>query len=262
MNENTDLILETTIDNRVATLTLNRPNKFNALSEEMLAELQTTLTAIGKDDSVAVIILNARGRAFCAGHDLRQMRSKHGEEYYQALFSSCSDMMQTIRKIPQPVIASVQGLATAAGCQLVATCDLAIAANTAQFAVSGINLGLFCSTPSVALSRSINSKRALEMLLTGEFIDADTAVEYGLINHSVEPDLLDSTTRQLAGKIAAKPKSARTIGKSMFYAQQPKNLDEAYQYAAQVMATNMMDAETVEAVDNFLNKKTTPPPNS
>ena len=255
MNANPESVLELVVDNQVATLTLNRPDKFNALSEELLSELQRNLSTIGKDESIAVVILAARGRAFCAGHDLRQMRSNHSEEYYQSLFSQCSQMMQTIRKIPQPVIASVQGLATAAGCQLVATCDLALAANTAQFAVSGVNPGLFCSTPSVALSRNVNSKRSLEMLLTGEFIDADTAVEYGLINHSVAPEELDTLTRNLANKIANKPKSARKVGKSMFYAQLPKNTDEAYQYAAGVMATNMMDAETVDAVDSFLNKK-------
>lgn len=251
----TESVLESVVDNQVATLTLNRPDKFNALSEELLSELQTTLTAIGKDETIAVVILAARGRAFCAGHDLRQMRGNHSQEYYTELFSQCSEMMKTIRKIPQPVIASVQGLATAAGCQLVATCDLAVAANTTQFAVSGINLGLFCSTPSVALSRNINSKRALEMLLTGEFIDAATAMEYGLINHSVEPDQLEAVTRSLADKIANKPISARRVGKSMFYAQLPRDIDDAYQYAAGVMATNMMEAETVEAVDNFLNKK-------
>ncbi len=255
MNATPESILELVVDNQVATLTLNRPDKFNALSEELLTELQNTLSTIGRDESIAVVILAARGRAFCAGHDLRQMRGNHSEEYYQSLFSQCSQMMQTVRKIPQPVIASVQGLATAAGCQLVATCDLALAANTAQFAVSGINLGLFCSTPSVALSRNVNSKRALEMLLTGEFIDADTAVEYGLINHSVAPEELATLTRNLADKIAGKPKSARKVGKSMFYAQLPKNTDDAYQYAAGVMASNMMDAETVDAVDSFLNKK-------
>jgi len=257
VNANTESVLESIVDNQVATLTLNRPDKFNALSEELLGELQTALSTIGKDDSIAVVILAARGRAFCAGHDLRQMRGNHSEEYYQTLFTQCSQMMQTIRQIPQPVIASVQGLATAAGCQLVATCDLAIAANTAQFAVSGINLGLFCSTPSVALSRNVNSKRALEMLLTGEFIDADTAVEYGLINRSVAPEQLDTHIRNLADKIASKPKSARKIGKSMFYTQLPKDINDAYQYAAGVMATNMMDAETVDAVDSFLNKKRT-----
>ncbi len=262
VNKELDPILESKVTGNVATLTLNRPNKFNALSEEMLAELQTALSEIGKDGSIAVVILNARGRAFCAGHDLRQMRENHAEDYYRTLFDTCSTMMQTIRNIPQPVIASVQGLATAAGCQLVATCDLAVAAHTAQFAVSGINLGLFCSTPSVALSRSINSKRALEMLLTGDFIDAETAVEYGLINHSIEADQLDEFTKNLANKIASKPKSARTVGKSLFYAQQSKNLNDAYQYAARVMANNMMDAETLEAVDNFLNKKPLKPSNS
>ncbi len=255
MSASPETVLELVVSDQVATLTLNRPNKFNALSEELLKELQSNLSTIGKDESIAVVILAAHGRAFCAGHDLKQMRGNHSEEHYQSLFNQCSQMMQTIRKIPQPVIASVQGLATAAGCQLVATCDLALAANTAQFAVSGINLGLFCSTPSVALSRNVNSKRALEMLLTGEFIDADTAVEYGLINHSVAPENLDALTRDLADKIASKPKSARKIGKSMFYTQLPKNIDEAYQYSAAVMASNMMDAETVDAVDSFLNKK-------
>ena len=255
MNDKAESILLTRVDNHIATFTLNRPNKFNALSEELLDELQSAFVEAGSDDSIAVIILEARGRAFCAGHDLRQMRSNHAKEYYQTLFNNCSTMMQSIRKIPQPVIASVQGLATAAGCQLVATCDLAVASNTAQFAVSGINLGLFCSTPSVALSRNINSKRALEMLLTGEFIDADTAVEYGLINHSVEPEQLTTITQRLAETIAGKPASARRIGKSMFYAQQPQSTSAAYEYAAQVMATNMMDAETIEAVDNFLNKR-------
>lgn len=255
MNTDSESVLEFEVENQIATITLNRPDKFNALSEELLSELQQSLDTIGRDESIAVVILAAHGRAFCAGHDLKQMRGNHSLEYYTALFNQCSQMMQTVRRIPQPVIASVQGLATAAGCQLVATCDLAIAANTAQFAVSGINLGLFCSTPSVALSRNINSKRALEMLLTGEFIDADTAVEFGLINHSVDPDQLQALTRSLAAKIANKPASARKIGKSMFYTQLPKETTEAYQYAAGVMATNMMEAETIDAVDNFLNKK-------
>lgn len=248
-------LLQVTEDSNIATFTLNRPDKFNALSEELLSELQQAFTRIGTNREIAVVILNARGRAFCAGHDLRQMRNQHAEDYYQTLFTRCSTMMQSIRSIPQPVIASVQGLATAAGCQLVATCDLALAANTAQFAVSGINLGLFCSTPSVALSRNINTKRALEMLLTGDFIDAPTAVEYGLVNHSVEPDELHTRTLELANKIAAKPASARAVGKSMFYAQQSKNIPDAYQYAAEVMAGNMMATETVEAVDNFLHKR-------
>ncbi len=257
MNQTVKPLLDLSTDGQIATLTLNRPDKFNALSQELLQELQTALTDIRNDPSVAAVILAARGRAFCAGHDLKQMRANHSENYYQSLFSQCSQMMQTIRQLPQPVIASVQGLATAAGCQLVATCDLAIAANTAKFAVSGINLGLFCSTPSVALSRNINNKRALEMLLTGDFIDADTAVEYGLINHSVEPEELEQHTNSLAQRIASKPASARRVGKSMFYTQLPKPLDDAYNYAAEVMANNMMDAETVEAVDNFLNKKHT-----
>ena len=251
----TDQLLLRENDQGVTRLTLNRPDKFNALSEELLAELKQTLSDIKANENIATVILAANGKAFCAGHDLRQMRAHHDSGYYQNLFSSCSEVMQLIGELPQPVIAEVQGIATAAGCQLVATCDLAVASRSARFAVSGINLGLFCSTPSVALSRNVNSKRSLEMLLTGEFIDADTAVEYGLINHSVAPEELDTLTRNLANKIANKPKSARKVGKSMFYAQLPKNTDEAYQYAADVMATNMMDAETVDAVDSFLNKK-------
>ena len=252
------LLLQDT-DQGVTRLTLNRPDKFNALSEELLAELKHTLSAIRSDEEVAVVVLAANGRAFCAGHDLRQMRSKHSDSYYQTLFSSCSEVMQLIGELPQPVIAEVQGIATAAGCQLVATCDLAIAAQSAQFAVSGINLGLFCSTPAVALCRNIQRKRAFEMLVTGDFIDADTAAVYGLINYSVEASRLRETTDALARKIASKPLAARKVGKAMFYQQLSKDLSDAYQFSGNVMASNMMDAETVEHVDAFLEKR---PPNN
>ena len=241
--------------NAVTTLTLNRADKFNALSEELLNALHEALSAIRDDSSVAVVIIAANGRAFCAGHDLKQMRQNHGTEYYGDLFATCSAVMQLIGELPQPVIASVNGMATAAGCQLVATCDLAIAADTAQFGVSGINLGLFCSTPSVALSRNVSRKRAFELLMTGDFISAETAVDYGLINHSVAPELLKPQTLALADKIAAKPHAARSVGKKLFYDQINLSLADAYALASEVMACNMMSPETVENVDAFLEKR-------
>lgn len=243
----------------IATVTLNRPDKFNALSEELLDQLLDTLNSIKNDRSVSVVILAANGKAFCAGHDLRQMRANHSEEYYNRLFSSCSGVMQLIGSLPQPVIAKVQGLATAAGCQLVATCDLAVAADTAQFAVSGVNLGLFCSTPSVALSRNISRKKAFEMLVTGDFINSETALEYGLINDSVAASELDHTVLALARKIASKPQAGISVGKNLFYKQLDQNLPDAYALAGQVMACNMMSPETVEHVDAFLQKRAPDP---
>lgn len=239
----------------IATLTLNRPEKFNSLSEELLSELTGALTDISEDSDVAVVIIAGSGRAFCAGHDLKQMRQKHSDTYYQELFSTCSSMMQLITSLSQPVIAQVNGMATAAGCQLVATCDLAIAAKDAQFGVSGINLGLFCSTPAVALSRNVGRKRAFEMLMTGDFIDADTALDYGLINHTVDAAELEQATLALAAKIAAKPAAARSVGKALFYNQLNQALPDAYAYASDVMACNMMSPETVENVDAFLEKR-------
>ena len=248
-------ILLNTRDGHVATLTMNRPDKFNALSEELLDALQQALESAASDDSIRVVVIAATGRAFCAGHDLKQMRGNHSKAYYDALFAQCSKMMQTIGELPQPVIASVQGLATAAGCQLVATCDLAIAAQSARFAVSGVNLGLFCSTPAVALSRNVARKRSLEMLLTGEFIDAATAVEYGLINRSAADEELAGEVAQLAARISAKPGHAVRHGKAMFYRQLQQPLGDAYSLAAGVMACNMMEADTVEGVDAFLEKR-------
>ncbi len=251
----TDQLLLQEYDQGVTRLTLNRPDKFNALSEELLAELKQAFTAIKDNEDIATVILAANGKAFCAGHDLRQMRASHDSGYYQNLFSSCSEVMQLIGELPQPVIAEVQGIATAAGCQLVATCDLAIASKTARFAVSGINLGLFCSTPAVALSRNISRKRAFEMLLTGDFIDADKAAEYGLINYAVEDAVLRETTDALALNIASKPMAARRVGKAMFYQQLAKDLSNAYAYSGNVMAGNMMELETVEHIDAFLEKR-------
>ncbi len=246
-------------DHGITTLTLNRPARFNALSEELLAQLYDTLTAIKDDSSVAVVVLGATGKAFCAGHDLQQMRHNHSETYYKELFARCSEVMQLINSLPQPVIASVQGLATAAGCQLVATCDLAVAADTATFAVSGVNLGLFCSTPSVALSRNISRKKAFEMLVTGDFIDSATACEYGLINQHVPAGDLENTVFELARKIAAKPRAGIIVGKKLFYDQLHHELPAAYQLAAEVMACNMMSPETAEHVDAFLQKRSPDP---
>ena len=242
--------------NGICTLTLNRGQQFNPLSEEMLAALLSSLEEIAADTSIRVVVLaSASEKAFCAGHDLKQMRANPNEEYYQSLFTACGNVMQTIMHMPQAVIAKVRGIATAAGCQLVATCDLAIAEEGSRFAVSGINVGLFCSTPSVALSRNVSRKRAFEMLITGEFIDAETAVEYGLINHAVAPDQLDAAVQKLAKTILAKAPIAIRTGKSMFYKQLEQGVEQAYEYASAVMAENMMAEDTGEGVDAFIEKR-------
>lgn len=239
----------------VTTLTLNRAEKFNPLSEEMLVALQNALDSIAKDSSVRVIVLAASGKAFCAGHDLKQMRADPSAAYYKKLFDQCSKLMLTIQKMPQPVIARVQGLATAAGCQLVAMCDLAVAASDAKFAVSGVNYGLFCSTPSVGLSRNIARKQAMEMLLTGEFIDAETARERGLINRVVSADALDAEISKLAMSILAKPAVAIAMGKQLFYSQLEMGIAAAYQLAGETMACNMMDEAALEGVQAFIEKR-------
>ncbi len=239
----------------VTTLTLNRPKQFNAMSEELLTALQAELDAIAADDSVRVVVIAANGRAFSAGHDLKQMRSNPRQEYYDDLFATCSRMMLTIHKLPQPVIAKVHGLATAAGCQLVAACDLAVAADTAQFATSGIRVGLFCSTPSVPVSRNMGRKRALELLLTGEFIDAATAADWGLINRAVPAEELDAAVQTLADSIVSKSAVAVASGKAMFYRQLEMGLEEAYAYAGSVMACDMMNADAAEGIDAFIEKR-------
>ncbi len=241
--------------NGVATLTLNRGEKFNPLSEEMLAELQAAFNSIASDNSVRVVVLAASGKAFCAGHDLKQMRADPSAAYYKKLFNQCSQLMLTIQKMPQPVIARVQGIATAAGCQLVAMCDLAVAVSEAKFAVSGVNYGLFCSTPSVGLSRNIARKQAMEMLLTGEFIDAETARERGLINRVVAADALDSEIKKLSDSILAKPAVAIAMGKQLFYRQLEMGIDAAYQLAGETMACNMMDEAALEGVQAFIEKR-------
>ena len=241
--------------NGVITLTLNRGDKFNPLSEEMMDALQAALQRVALDDGARVVVLAASGKAFCAGHDLKQMRAAPSLDYYQTLFKQCSKLMLTIQHMPQPVIARVQGIATAAGCQLVAMCDLAVAASDAKFAVSGVNYGLFCATPSVALSRNVSRKQAMEMLLTGEFIDAQTAKEQGLVNRVVGADLLDAEIATLCTSILAKPAVAVALGKRLFYQQIEMGIGAAYQLAGQTMACNMMDEAALEGVQAFIEKR-------
>ena len=239
----------------IATLTLNRPKQYNALSEELLTELQSALDTVGKDESVRVVVIAGNGPAFCAGHDLKQMRATPSKAYYDKLFAQCSKVMQTITRLPQPVIARVHGIATAAGCQLVAQCDLAVASDNAKFAVSGINVGLFCSTPSVPLARNVLRKQAMEMLLTGDFIDAQTAVQRGLVNRVVPAEQLDAAVNELAKKIIGKSSVAVSTGKRMFYKQIEMGMAAAYEYAAEVMACNMMAEDVGEGIDAFAAKR-------
>lgn len=240
----------------VVTLRLNRPRQFNALSEALLDALQRELDAIAADPGVRCVVLSGAGKAFCAGHDLRQMRATPKAEYYQALFARCSRVMQALQAVPVPVIARVQGIATAAGCQLVGACDLAIASDTATFAVSGINVGLFCSTPSVALSRNVSPKRSFDMLVTGRFIDAATAVDWGLINEAVPESDLDAAVQRKCDAILAKSPTAIRYGKAMFYRQAQMTLADAYAFAGDVMARNMMEDDAGEGVDAFIAKRT------
>ncbi|MBI3094394.1 MAG: enoyl-CoA hydratase [Rhodocyclales bacterium] len=239
----------------VATLTLNRPAQFNSLSEEMLTELQAAFDAIAADKSVRAVVIAGAGKAFCAGHDLKQMRANHSKAYMQKLFKQCGKVMTTLVEMPQPVIARIHGIATAAGCQLVAMCDLAVAAEGAKFAVSGINVGLFCSTPSVALGRAMGRKQAMEMLLTGDFIDAAEAQRRGLINRVVPLDQLDAEVKKLTDSICAKSAVAVGMGKQMFYKQLEMGLDGAYQLASETMACNMMADDAAEGIDAFMQKR-------
>lgn len=240
----------------VLTLTLNRPGQFNALSEEVLASLQDALDHAARDMALRCVVLSAEGRAFCAGHDLKQMQANRDHEYYLALFRQCGRVMQTIVNFPVPVIAKVQGVATAAGCQLVASCDLAVAADAAKFAVSGINVGLFCSTPAVALSRNVAAKKAFEMLITGEFISAQDAQQHGLINRAVPAHELDAHVDALVRQICEKSPVAVRTGKAMFHRQRAMALDAAYEFAADTMARNMMAEDVLEGIDAFINKRT------
>ena len=239
----------------IAILTLNRPKQYNALSSAVLEALHEILDRLKMDNSVRVLVIAANGNAFCAGHDLKEMKASNDGVFVRRLFQRCSDMMLKIAQLPVPVIAEVQGMATAAGCQLVAQCDLAIAAEHARFAVSGVNLGLFCSTPAVPLSRSISRKRAAEMLMTGEFIDAATALDWGLVNRVVSSENLRTTTLGLAEILKAKPRETLAIGKALFYRQMEKGIEAAYQDASATIAGNFMQADAQEGVAAFLEKR-------
>jgi enoyl-CoA hydratase/carnithine racemase len=249
------LVLRHDDDRGVCTLTLNRPAAFNALSEEMLTALQSELDNLSKSQKLRVLVIAASGKAFCAGHDLRQMRAEPSMDYYQKLFSQCGQMMMSIQKLQVPVIAKVQGIATAAGCQLVAQCDLAVASSEAKFAVSGVNLGLFCATPSVALSRNVSRKAAFEMLVTGDFLSAQDALKQGLINQIATPEQLDACVETLLVKILSKPQVALAMGKELFYMQLETGIEKAYEYASQTMACNMMDNSALEGVQAFIEKR-------
>ena len=242
----------------VVTLTLNRASAFNALSEGLLEALQAALDAVAADETARVVVIGGAGKAFCAGHDLKEMRAAPSLDYYERLFAQCGRMMMTVQRLPVPVIARVHGIATAAGCQLVAMCDLAVASSDARFAVSGVNLGLFCSTPSVALSRNLPRKQAFEMLVTGEFIGAEEARAKGLVNRVAAPEQVDAEVERLVASIVAKPRVAIALGKALFYRQLEAGIAAAYDDAARTMACNMMDEAALEGVQAFIDKR---PPN-
>lgn len=253
-------ILERTDQNSVAHLTLNSPGNLNALSDAMIEAIRSEFEALSKDGGIRVIVVKGAGKAFCAGHDLKEMTAGRAEkdggaECFAGLFARCSEIMQAIPRLPQPVIAEVHGIATAAGCQLVASCDLAIAADDARFGVNGVNIGLFCSTPMVALSRNVQRKQAFEMLSTGEFINASRACELGLINRAVPPESLAGETADLASLIAGKLGSAVRIGKRAFYEQIQMPLETAYEFTGKVMVENMLNRETEEGISAFLEKR-------
>ena len=249
-------LVQSNLDERgVVRITLTDPQRFNALSAEMLAALQAALDMVAKDEQARVVVLAAEGKAFCAGHNLKDMAAHTELAYYQQLFAQCSRMMLSLQKLPVPVIARVQGIATAAGCQLVAQCDLAVASSEARFATSGIQYGLFCSTPSVPLVRNMPIKQSMEMLLTGEFIDAQTALHYGLLNRVAEPEQLDAAVEELVAAIVSKPRVAIKMGKELVYRQREMGLESAYQLAGQTMATNMLDADAQEGAQAFAQKR-------
>ena len=252
-----DELLQREVRDGIARLTLNRPRQYNALSAQLLAALHDALDALGRDEAVRVVMFTGSGPAFCAGHDLKEMRGLEPSGV-EELFTSCSAMMQKLVALPQPVIAVVNGLATAAGCQLVAQCDLAVASSDARFAVSGVNLGLFCSTPAVALSRNLGRKRSAEMLFTGEFIDAARALEWGLVNRVAPPAQAMDTALELAASLKAKPREALALGKALFYRQLEEGLARAYADASRTISCNMDTDYAREGVDAFLQKKRPP----
>jgi len=239
----------------VATLTLNRPRQRNALSRDLMAALRAELDAIRDDRSVQVVVITAAGPAFCAGHDLKEVRENDGEPFFKALFEQCSELMMAINRLPQIVIAKVHAMATAAGCQLVAACDLAVAADSARFATPGVNIGLFCSTPMVAISRNVGRKKMMEMLVTGEPLDAATAEAAGLLNRVVPAEELDGAVAALAAAITSKSPLTLTIGKEAFYRQLEQPMDEAYAYASAVMTRNMLARDAREGIDAFIEKR-------
>jgi enoyl-CoA hydratase/carnithine racemase len=242
-------------DGGITTLTLNRPAQYNALSRELLEALAAELGRLHGDESVRVVVIAGAGKAFCAGHDLRELRDFKDPVLAHPVFALCGDLMLKIMRLPQPVIARVHGIATAAGCQLVGACDLAVASTDARFATSGINVGLFCSTPGVALARNVPRKKAMEMLLTGDFLDAQGALAQGLVNQVVAPDALDAAVRALAEKIAAKPRGAIADGKRVFYEQIELNAEGAYSVAADEITRNLFCTDTQEGLDAFLQKR-------
>ena len=250
-----ELVLRQTIKPGLVRLTLNRPDAFNSLSEAMLAAIKVELDTLANDNEAKVVVIAGAGKAFCAGHDLKEMRAAPSQDYYEKLFKQCSEVMLGLQHLPQVVIAQLEGVATAAGCQLVAMCDLAVAADSARFAVSGVNLGLFCSTPSVALSRNIGRKQAMYMLVTGEFISAEQARDWGLVNEVVAKESVAQATEELADKILKKPAPALRLGKRLFYEQVQANIAHAYELAGQTMACNMMDETALEGVQAFIDKR-------
>ena len=254
-------LVERIDDGAISRLLLNQPSRLNVLSDDLLNTLQEELSSVGKSKNIRCLIISGAGNGFCAGHDLKEMTNKRqnpdgGIAYFRDLFVRCSKMMTTIRSLPQPVIAQVHGIATAAGCQLVASCDLAVADDSARFGVNGVNIGLFCSTPMVALTRAVGRKKAFEMLVTGQFIEAKEAKEIGLINKISEIGQLEKTTDELALQITSKLGDAVKIGKEAFYKQSEMNLNDAYDYTGAVMAENMMFEQTKKGINLFLDKKT------
>lgn len=252
----TDFVLHQRDARGVVTLTLNRPQAFNALSEGMIDALTREFEALATDDTLRAVVIAGAGKAFCAGHDLKEMRAAPSQAYYEDLFTRCGAMMLAIQRLPVPVIARVHGIATAAGCQMVAVCDLAVAASDARLAVNGINVGLFCATPSVTLSRNVGRKAAFEMLVTGDFVSADEAKTLGLIHRVAAPDALDTEIESLVASIVAKPRIALALGKALFYRQLETGLEAALADASRTMACNMMDASALEGVQAFIDKRT------
>jgi enoyl-CoA hydratase/carnithine racemase len=243
-------------DGALVTLTLNRPERFNPLSSAMIAALQEALDSIAQDPSIRVVALAGLGRGFCAGHDLKEMRANATDKVWQRrLFDDCSRMMMTLTRLPQPVIARVHGIATAAGCQLVSMCDLAVAADSATFATPGVNIGVFCSTPAVGVARNVGRKRAMEMLLTGKPIDARTALAWGLVNRVVPPGELDAALKEFTDVIVARSREVIRVGKETFYRQVDPDLQAAYDLAGETMACNMLLEDAAEGIDAFLAKR-------